>query len=198
LLDLLAYLRSLPETRSAQAEFQPGDPEQGRIAFDRNCQSCHSFGGEDRSKIDLLQKPGPMILTDYVAAMWNHAPLMQSRAGSQFPVLASGDMSNLVAYLFAQRYFEEQGNAERGRRVFENKNCVVCHERQSKQTGAPDLALSTERYSPITMSAAVWRHGPSMLRATERQGTPWPELKASEMADLIAFLNSRLVQRIAK
>src|SRR5438552_8027532 len=36
-------------------------------------------------KIDLLKRPGPDLLTGYVAAMWNHAPLMHSRAGSEFP-----------------------------------------------------------------------------------------------------------------
>ena len=148
-------------------------------------------------KIDLLKRPGPDLLTGYVAAMWNHAPLMHSRAGSEFPILGPGEMSNLVAYLFAQKYFNEEGNIERGARVFESKNCVVCHELRRTQTGAPDLRLSAERYSPITISAAVWQHGRAMLRATERENLSWPEFKASEMSDLIAYLNSRLISRIA-
>jgi hypothetical protein len=75
---------------------------------------------------------------------------------------------------------------------------VVCHEQQRRQTGAPDLTISTERYSPITMSAAIWRHGPAMIEALDRQKLQWPELKPSEMADLITYLNSRLVRRIAR
>jgi hypothetical protein len=106
-------------------------------------------------------------------------------------------MSNLVAYLFAQRYFYEEGNAGRGARLFQTKNCAVCHEQRRQQTGAPDLTVSAERYSPITMSAAIWRHGPAMNEALDREKLPWPELKASEMADLITYLNSRLVRRIA-
>jgi len=199
MVDLLAYLRSLPETRSQSAAFQPGDPEQGLITFEHSCESCHSFGDRTAgTKIDLLKRPAPDVLIGYAAAMWNHAPVMQSRAGTGFPVLGRGDMSNLVAYLFMQRYFDEPGNIERGARVFESKNCVVCHEHRRKETGAPDLTQATERYSPITIAAAVWRHGPSMLKATERQNLSWPELKPAEMADLISFLNSRLIRRVAE
>src|SRR6266566_4440162 len=198
MVDLFAYLRGLPEAASQSAIFQPGDPEQGHITFEGRCESCHSFGGRTAErKTDLLKRPGPDLLTGYVAAMWNHAPLMHSRAGSEFPILGPGEMSNLVAYLFAQRYFNEEGSPERGALVFESKNCVVCHELRRRQTGAPDLRLSTERYSPITISAAVWQHGRAMLKATERENLSWPEFKASEMSDLIAYLNSRLISRIA-
>jgi cytochrome c2 len=199
MVDLLTYLRSLPEARSQSATFQPGDPEQGRITFERSCESCHSFGSRTTEpKIDLLKRPAPSSLTGYVAAMWNHAPVMHSRAQTKFPVFGPGDMTNLVAYLFAQRYFDQEGNIQRGARVFETKNCVVCHEQQRRQTGAPDLTLATERYSPITISTAVWRHGASMFETIQRQKLTWPNLKPSEMLDLITFLNSRLVYRIAR
>jgi cytochrome c2 len=198
IVDLLAYLRSLPEARSQSAVFQPGDPEQGRITFEGQCETCHSFGSRTaQPKIDLLKRPGPDVLMGYVAAMWNHAPVMHSRAGTQFPVLGPGDMRNLVAYLFAQRYFYEEGNVKKGAAVYQQKNCALCHEQRRNQTGAPDLTMSTERYSPITMSAAIWRHGPAMLEKMRHENLSWPELNAAEMADLITYLNSRLVPRVA-
>jgi len=198
MIDLLAYLRGLPEARSQTAMFQPGDPEQGGVTFERACESCHSFGERTaQTKIDLLKRPGPDVLTGYVAAMWNHAPLMHSRAGAQFPIFGPGDMGNLVAYLFAKRYFNQEGNAAKGARIFQSKNCVLCHEQRRQQIGALDLTLSTERFSPITMSAAMWRHGRAMLEATQREKLAWPELKPSEMLDLITYLNSRLVNRLA-
>jgi cytochrome c2 len=199
MIDLLAYLRGLPETRSQPAVFQPGNPEEGRITFESTCNSCHSFG--DRTvarKIDLLKRPAPDGLIGYVAAMWNHAPIMHSRAGTEFPILGPGDMKNLVAYLFAQRYFYEEGKVSNGARLFQTKNCVTCHEQRRKQTGAPDLTAATERYSPITMSAAIWRHGPAMNEALDREKLSWPVLNASEMADLISYLNSRLIRRVAQ
>jgi hypothetical protein len=57
--------------------------------------------------------------------------------------------------------------------------------------------MSTERYSPITMSAAIWRHGPAMFEKMKRENLAWPELNATEMSDLITYLNSRLVPRVA-
>jgi cytochrome c2 len=198
MVDLLTYLRSLPEARSQLARFQPGDPEQGRILFERSCESCHSFGSRTTgAKVDLLKRAAPDGLTGYIAAMWNHAPVMHAKAENQFPILGPGDMSNLVAYLFAQRYFYQEGNAQRGAQVFQAKNCATCHEQRRKQTGAADLTMVTERYSPITMSAAVWQHGPAMLDKMQREKIEWPQLSPMEMADLISYLNSRLVPRIA-
>ena len=107
-------------------------------------------------------------------------------------------MSNLVAYLFAQRYFYEDGDVARGARIFEAKNCATCHERQRAQTDAPDLKMATERYSPITISASLWRHGPAMLETMQKQKVLWPEFSGPEMSDLIAYLNSRLILRVAR
>jgi cytochrome c2 len=197
MVDMLAYLRSV-QTSPAHATFQPGDAEKGRITFENRCESCHSFG--DRTavpKVDLLKRPAPDTLIGYVAAMWNHAPLMRQRAGDDFPVFGPGDMSNLVAYLFAQRYFEKEGNAARGARVFETKGCASCHERLRRETGAPDLTMANERYSPITVAASLFRHGPAMLERMEKQNVSWPRFTAAEMEDVIAFLNSRLVQHVA-
>jgi mono/diheme cytochrome c family protein len=86
---------------------------------------------------------------------------------------------------------------KKGAAVYQQKNCALCHEQRRNQTGAPDLTMSTERYSPITMSAAIWRHGPAMLEKMRHESLIWPELNATEMADLITYLNSRLVPRIA-
>jgi cytochrome c2 len=199
MLDLLAYLRSVPESPSPLVNFQLGDPEFGRLVFESSCESCHSFGNKTvEHKIDLARRPAPDLLTGYITAMWNHAPFMREVAGPKFPVLQPGDMSNLVAYLFAQRYFDEEGDPERGARVFESKRCVVCHELNRQETQAPDLAMATERFSPVTLGAAVWTHGPAMLKMMQKQNIDWPTFKGSEMPDLIAFLNKRLVIRVGK
>ena len=199
MIDLLTYLRMVAPSPPPFAHFQPGDPELGRIVFERSCESCHSFGARTAEpKIDLSKRPAPGLLTGYTTAMWNHAPMMQQKAGAKFPILGPGDMTNLVAYLFAQRYFDEEGDAERGARLYESKNCVLCHDIRRQQTGAPNLAAVTERFSPITVATAVWRHGPAMIETMERQDVPWPQFKGSEMSDLIAFLNRRLVIRISR
>jgi mono/diheme cytochrome c family protein len=125
--------------------------------------------------------------------MWNHAPLMQERAEGQLPELDDGAMNHLVAYLFTQRYFSEPGNVQVGAAVFRDKQCVVCHEQERTTSGAPDLTRSAERHSPITMTRALWTHGPDMMRSLDARGMDWPTFDGSEMTDLIAYLNSRLV-----
>ena len=158
---------------------------------------CHSFGqAVGKSKVDLLTRSGHSSLIGYVAAMWNHAPDMRRRGGSTTK-LDSGEMSDLISFLFSQRYFFEGGNATRGRRVYEDKGCVKCHDNRSSETDAPDLSQVTEVFSPITLTSAAWRHGSSMMARMKRQGIAWPQFKGTEMEDLIAYLNSKLVLRLA-
>ena len=194
-VDLVSFLSNLPDTESQDFAFAVGEPGLGRNTFERSCSSCHSFGAE-KPKIDLLAKSAPTSVTDYIARMWNHAPDMRSKGG-QTEKLAPGEMRNLIAYLFAQRFFFEKGDVAKGRKVFENKGCAACHELKRSQTGAPDLTRATEAYSPITLTAAVWRHGPAMLNSMKQEKIAWPEFENTEMTDLIAWLNSRVVTQIA-
>jgi len=196
IVDLLMYVSKTSDSMPAEIAFNVGDPGLGQAVFNRTCFSCHSFGPE-ASKIDLLRQSTPSSMTDYIAEMWNHAPEMRSRGGST-ATLAPGDMRNLIAYLFSQRYFAETGNVSRGQKVYESKNCVTCHATQRQAKNAPDLTQATDAYSPITLTASAWRHGPEMIRAMNQEKLAWPQFKKTEMADLIAYLNSRIVRRIAK
>jgi hypothetical protein len=117
-------------------------------------------------------------------------------AGGSTAKLNQGEMRDVIACLFSQRYFFEPGNPVRERIAFEEKRCASCHERP-RAKGAPDLFQATEVYSPVTLTAAAWRHGAGMLAAMEQRGISWPQFRESEMTDLIAYLNSRLVARIA-
>jgi cytochrome c2 len=197
MVDLLIYIRSLPATRSQTATFQPGEPDLGRIVYERNCESCHTFGSTQPNKVDLLRSNSPRSLTDYVADMWNHAPMLRRLSGRESATLSPGDMKNLVAYLFAQRYFLEPGSASRGRVVYREKRCEWCHEERRLMTGAPDLTQVTEQFSPVVVATAVWRHGPTMLDTMKKNGFSWPEFHGSEMTNLIAYMNSRLNPKIA-
>jgi cytochrome c2 len=196
IVDLLMFLSNLPDTQMQKASFNVGEPELGRIVFERSCETCHTFGGLDRSKVDLLAKSRPLSITGYIAAMWNHAPEMRRRAGST-PELKTGEMPDLVAFLFSQRYFLDRGNVSKGQRTFEEKGCATCHEQLRRETGAPDLSQVTEVFSPITITSAVWRHGPSMAEKMKQLNISWPEFTGSEMVDVITYLNSKLVVRVA-
>jgi cytochrome c2 len=195
-VDLVTFLSTRAGTLPEAYGFTIGEPDLGKRVFEKSCTTCHTLGQREKSKVDLLSRAGQPSVTGYIAAMWNHAPEMKRRGGAT-PKLASGEMSDLVAFLFSQRYFFEPGDVDRGKRVYENKNCLLCHDARRKQTGAPDLFNTIEGYSPIILSSAAWRHGTAMMRTMKEQNVEWPEFKGREMADLIAFLNSRLVIRVA-
>ena len=104
IVDLLLFLGKFPETQTQFASLNAGEPQLGRIVFERYCETCHSFDETDKSKVNLLATPRPLSMTGYIAAMWNHALEMRRRAGS-LPRLNSGDMPNLITFLFSQRLF---------------------------------------------------------------------------------------------
>ena len=195
-VDLVTFLSTRAGTQPETYALSIGEPDLGRAVFENSCTDCHSLGRREQSKVDLLSRSAPSSVTGYIAAMWNHAPAMKRRGGST-PKLATGEMANLIAFLFSQRYFFEAGDSERGKRVYENKSCATCHELRRNQTGAPDLTKKLEAYSPILLTSAAWGHGSSMLQTMRQQGIEWPEFKGREMADLIAFLNSRLLVQVA-
>jgi cytochrome c2 len=195
--DLVMFLSTRAGTRSETPSFTVGEPEMGRSVFERTCTACHTLGDQERSKVDLLARRGPQTVTGYIAAMWNHVPAMRRQADAT-PKLEQGQMPDLIAYLFAQRYFFEPGDPSRGKRVYEDKNCVTCHQVQRRAMGAPDLSESVETFSPIILTSAAWQHGPEMMRKMKQQGIDWPEFKGREMADLIAYLNSTRIIRVAR
>jgi hypothetical protein len=41
------------------------------------------------------------------------------------------------------------------------------------------------------MVDVLWKHGPNMLEKMQARHIPWPQLSQTEMANLIAYLNSR-------
>jgi hypothetical protein len=45
-------------------------------------------------------------------------------------------------------------------------------------------------FTSINLATALWHHGPEMYRRTQQLGLSWPTLAASDLGDLIAFLNS--------
>ena len=194
--DLLVFLSSRAGTESATYSLTMGEPELGKAVFEESCTSCHSLGRQERSKVDLLSRKGPSSVTGYVASMWNHVPAMRRQKGST-PKLKSGQMPDLIAFLFAQRYFFDPGDPGRGKKVFSDKSCSTCHQDRRLATGAPDLSKAVETFSPITLTAAGLRHGVSMTRTMRQMGIEWPEFKDREMADLIAYLNSIRIVRIA-
>ena len=182
LADILVYLRNLPSPPTKMAVFRIGAGNDGEAVFtSKGCSGCHQSGSAVASRIK------GQTLTEIAAAMWNHAPRMAA-AGAKPVKLESGEMGELLSYLWAQQFFEGSGNPAAGRRVFAAKRCATCHEDAS--TGAPKLAGSARSFNGATMVSALWHHGPRMLDQMKAKGISWPRFEGSQMSDLIAYLNS--------
>ncbi len=178
LTDLLAYLRSLPQTQDRQGEFRPTSAEKGQVLYvSKGCAGCHE------GTLALEGRPTRYGLTEFAAAMWNH-PLRGRHDGAR---LSYEEMRRLVSYLVSMQFFEERGDRERGRKVFARKRCGACHDNPS--SGAPARSAMAGRMTSFGMVAALWEHGPNMMNRLRQEKMSWPSFQGSEMADLTAYLH---------
>ena len=188
--DLIAYIRRAAPIGAKPTYLRPADTEAGRkVFFDKGCATCHAISGGNRTAPDLRSRALPRTLGQFAAAMWNHAPAMRASMQIQNiarPQFTNKEMADLIAYLFAERYFEPAGSVARGARLFDSKGCGACH--HSGGAG-PDLAGSS--LSPTHIATALWNHGPVMFQTMQQQRMGWPRFQPGEVIDLIEFLGSR-------
>jgi cytochrome c2 len=178
--DILAYLRSLPETAHLTSHFSNTSGQGGEQVFqDKGCVHCHV------GKLALEDRLKNMTLTDIAVDMWNHAPRMME----QPPTLSADEMRQLLSYLWMRQFVYPGGSIAHGKAVFNDRKCAECH--LGGTHGAPQLPGQAHKYSEVTIIAALWRHGPQMLNRMKEAKIGWPSFKnAQEVADLIAYLNS--------
>ncbi len=174
----------------------PEDPMKGAQLFvSKGCAECHALKGEggkvgpDLGKIDL----GDTQL-NLAAKIWNHAPSMISKmesAGMTKPMLTGEDFSGISAYLYFLRFFDEPGNATKGRSVYEEKGCFFCHPSSGKDREGP---LGLERFpkdvSPAFLSRAIWDHCLDMMVRMVEIGMKWPRFWETEMMDLLEYIKT--------
>jgi len=179
LTDLLVYLQNLPETRNLSQNFSFGPSDSGEQLFQsKGCAGCHT----GKMAYENLLKN--QTITQIAVDMWNHEAEMKQPP----PLLSQEEMRQILDYIWAREYFSGEGNAERGKKVFTEKNCTVCHNDSS--SGAPSLAGHKGSYSDVTIVSALWDHGPRMLEEMNRRKMAWPRFTGQQMSDLIAYLNS--------
>jgi cytochrome c2 len=99
LADLIAFLYFLPFADP------PGDAARGAEVFaSRSCAECHGGGEAAHEGPDLATSGVAGTHADFVAAMWNHAPLMKESIlgeGRPWPELSGDDLRDILAYLAA-------------------------------------------------------------------------------------------------
>lgn len=193
MVDLLVYVQNLPGLPGRMSTLRFGDPGAGEAVLrEKGCDGCHTVGATAPGKIDLSGAARRVrTLTGLAVQMWNHRPLMAARAGRQQVELKpfeEDEMGQLLGYLYEKGYFEQRGNLRRGQRAFKAKGCASCHD--SGTSDAPSLRGRDKGISVPAIASAIWRHGPTMLAAMERQGTRWPTMTDRDVVDLIEYLNS--------
>ncbi|MDE3167511.1 MAG: c-type cytochrome, partial [Acidobacteriota bacterium] len=118
LTDMLVYLQNLPETRALTADlnFPPADSGE-KLFQSKGCADCH------KGKMALENLLHNQTLTDIATDMWNHQPNMKNPP----PSIEPREMREIITYIWARQYFAGTGSAERGKKVFADKNCAACH-----------------------------------------------------------------------
>jgi mono/diheme cytochrome c family protein len=195
--NLLAFLYT------ARYVDEPGDQARGEaLFFSKGCARCH--GAEGRSSglaPDLATVKGVDTPIAWAETMWNHAPKMETRmheVGAAWPKFEGDEMNDLLAYVRGicggerREYALLPASPERGRKVFQEKACIVCHSAGGKGGRiGPDLGPNRELpTSMVRFAGAMWNHSPEMWRASQAQNVARPAFDDRQLADLVAYLAS--------
>ena len=161
----------------------------------KGCNRCHSLRGLGGTEApDLAEPTGARTFYDLAAAMWNHLPAMVDRMdelGIAHPRLSEQESANLIAFLHSLGFFDPVGNPDHGKAVFADKQCIVCHQiAGSGGVVGPNLGATGRSVAPIQVATAMWNHGPRMSEMMAEQGISRPRFTATELNDLIAFLET--------
>jgi hypothetical protein len=129
--------------------------------------------------------------TEIAGAMWNHGPQMWAKmqqTGIPKPSFSANELADIISYLYFVRYTDEVGNAENGRRLFQQRGCAECHTIGQGEKIGPDLGTSRAARSSVSLTAAMWNHAPIMEELTQAKRLPWPKFESDEMRDLVEFI----------
>jgi mono/diheme cytochrome c family protein len=176
----------------------PGAEAKGENLFaSLKCASCHGDKGQGGSAPALAGSSGPVSSPEAMAAaMWSHATRMWQAldaAKIERPQITAEQAADLFGYLSKGSARQSPaGVAAHGQQVFEAKLCASCHEQANpSDASAPNLAAKAGQFTAFSMVAALWQHGSGMLARMVAQNKEWQVLSAQEMADIIAYLNTK-------
>jgi mono/diheme cytochrome c family protein len=174
-----------------------GEAKRGEQLFQtQHCVRCHSvngkggtFGPDLSRRIDRSYTPTVMA-----SLMWNHAPQMwaaMKRENLVQPALSPEQSADLFAYFVSTRYFEQPGDAGRGKQIFASKHCGDCHGiADTKAGGGPPVAKWESLADPVVLAQQMWNHGAAMKEALAKKGVARPALTAQELTDVLVYLQN--------
>ena len=185
----------------AEAQPVPGqDPAAGARVFESaGCAKCHALQGRGgRIGPDLARTTRAHSFYDLASALWDHLPRMTTRMqqmGMARVTLDAREAGDVAAFLYTLHYFDRPGRADAGKRLFNDKKCVACHQVEGRGGAVgPSVDAFKLFTSPLSVASAMWNHGPQMAEAMKAQGVERPALSADELRDLIAYLSPATAQ----
>jgi len=191
LLGILMWQYNNTQRRWAIA-MAPRPAEGGAVFVRKGCANCHGNAGSGGKLGPRLRDRASLAgLPQLVTAMWNHAPRMYEAMQAQklpYPTLSYNETGQLVAFLYMTGYADEPGDPERGRMLFESKQCARCHANDGSKREAPDVAALALDDGPISWTQALWNHASAMQESMRRMGIAWPHFQANELRDLFAYV----------
>ena len=179
---------SIPDMDSARGE---------QVFVDMGCIQCHELDGRGGHVGPNLLRVLDRAFTpaELAATMWNHAPGMWTKGAERNVTvgrLTVNNAADLLAMLYASRFFERAGDAARGKELFTEKRCVQCHGiTQPVNPKAKPLALWQGLADPVALVSANWNHSSDMWDEISRKKFRWPSLTAQEMTDLLVYIRTR-------
>lgn len=201
IIDIIAYVGTIGKpAKINEVVLAAGDPSAGKKSFsEKGCGLCHGTEGAEKKNGPNLgagKSDFPSTVGQLASLMWNHFPNMikqMRQENIKLPELSAKEIADITAYLFAIRYYDVSGNSAMGGKVFEGKQCGICHDttQQSvklKKEG-PNLVSLKGQVSPIYIATALWNHGPRMVGRMKERNIKWQKISDKELNNLIAYLN---------
>jgi mono/diheme cytochrome c family protein len=193
--DLIAYINGGASNAHGQGPKVRASAVRGWQVFQAKCIQCHAVRGQGGAAGPELgpQTDLPLSTAQFAGVLWNHAPAMLKvvrGSGIPAPLLEGDEIVDLQMFLASLRYFEPTGSAFVGERVFTERGCAGCHGPAAEGTQlAPSLRAGADAFTTVSFTTALWKHGPKMVDRVEEAGTQWPILQATDIGDLVSFLN---------
>jgi len=179
LTDLTLYLQGATKNgTNAPGSLTVPDPASGKPLFDSNCAQCH------KASLSLDRRLSNMTLNDIAADMWNHVSRMLP-----MPMTDPEDMRKIAAYVWQLQFQGTAGNGGKGRKVFVEKRCAVCHDDPS--FSAAKFVRGERMLNPVSMIPVLMNHGPEMQEQMKQRGISWPMLTPDDVSNLVSYLNTQ-------
>src|SRR6266567_6586868 len=173
------------------------DSARGAQVFElQECVACHALNGVGTAigpDLGLLADRG-FTPASLAATMWNHAPAMwvETRLRSVArPAMDEQQAIDLFAFFYSLRFFEEPGDAARGKTLFSARKCASCHGVTApKLANAKPVNQWTASGDPLELVETMWNHSTAMRAEMARNKIALPRLSGQDLADLLVYVRS--------